>query len=80
MLHLCWNDCVAFCKWLTEKENAREGEAPAEPKSKPRTTAQRELPGSDMPSTVAASTAASSIPRVMAMASRLTFRTLAAES
>jgi formylglycine-generating enzyme required for sulfatase activity len=20
VLHLCWNDCVAFCKWLTEKE------------------------------------------------------------
>jgi len=43
VLHLCWNDCVAFCKWLTEKENAREGEAPAGPKSKARTTAQREL-------------------------------------
>ncbi len=20
VLHLCWNDCVAFCKWLSEKE------------------------------------------------------------
>lgn len=20
VLHLCWNDCVEFCKWLTEKE------------------------------------------------------------
>jgi len=22
VLHLCWNDCVAFCKWLSEKEGA----------------------------------------------------------
>ncbi|MBI3463152.1 MAG: SUMF1/EgtB/PvdO family nonheme iron enzyme [Planctomycetes bacterium] len=22
VLHLCWNDCVAFCKWLSEKENS----------------------------------------------------------
>jgi formylglycine-generating enzyme required for sulfatase activity len=20
VMHLCWNDCVAFCKWLSEKE------------------------------------------------------------
>ena len=25
VLHLCWNDCVAFCKWLSEKEGTSGG-------------------------------------------------------
>lgn len=23
VLHLCWNDCLAFCKWLSEREDAQ---------------------------------------------------------
>jgi glycerophosphoryl diester phosphodiesterase len=25
VLHLCWNDCIAFCKWLSEKEGVEYG-------------------------------------------------------
>ncbi|MDA1049467.1 MAG: SUMF1/EgtB/PvdO family nonheme iron enzyme [Planctomycetota bacterium] len=25
VIHLCWNDCVAFCEWLSEKEGVQYG-------------------------------------------------------